>query len=79
MKDGLMRVRYAFNHVTSSPFSITPTYRTLLRMNCEEHPTLCVEVTTNGLDYIRVVFEDYKTGAAPFVVNCEKKQSRLIL
>jgi hypothetical protein len=59
MKDGLMRVRYTLNHVTSSPFTMTPTYRTLLPMDYEEHPALCVEVTTNGMNHIRVIFEDY--------------------
>ncbi|CAF3491246.1 unnamed protein product [Rotaria socialis] len=74
MKDGVMRVRYTFNHVTSSPFTMTPTYRTLLRMDYEEHPALCVEVTTNGQGRITVIFEDYEVDDTP-LVNCEKTNS----
>ncbi|CAF4138845.1 unnamed protein product [Rotaria magnacalcarata] len=74
MKDGVMRVRYTCNHVKSSPFTITPTYRTLLQMDYEEHPVLCVEVTTNGQGRITVIFEDYEANDTP-LVNCKQTDS----
>jgi len=35
-------------------------------MDYEERPALSVEVTTNGLGHITVIFEDHETGNAPF-------------
>jgi hypothetical protein len=60
-----MPVCYTLNHVTSTPFTMSSTDRTLLRMDYEEHPALCVEVITNGLGHITVIFEDHETGNAP--------------
>ncbi len=60
-----MPVRYTLNHVSSTSFTMSSTDRTLLRMDYEERPALSVEVTTNGLSHITVIFEDHETGNAP--------------
>ncbi len=74
IKDGLMRVRYTHNQVTSSPFLKNEKHRTLLQMDDEERPAIYVEVTATDFDGVRVIFEDYKIGDAPIlVVNCLQK------
>ncbi|UJR35157.1 hypothetical protein I4U23_027926 [Adineta vaga] len=73
IEEGVMRVRYTHNRVTSSPFMMNQKHRTLLRMNDEERPAIYVEVTATDFDGIRVIFGDYKVGDAPLlVVNCLK-------
>lgn len=68
-----MRVRYAHNLVSSSPFMMNQKHRTLLRMDDEERPAIYVEVTATDFDGVRVIFGDYKIGDAPvLVVNCLK-------
>lgn len=70
-----MRVRYGHNQAVSSPFFISQKHRTLLRMEDEERPAICVEVTATDFDGVRVVFSDYKVGDAPLlVVNCLKDE-----
>jgi len=73
IKEGVMRVRYTNNRVTSSPFMMNQKHRTLLRMEDEERPAIYVEVTATDFDGVRVIFGDYKIGDAPLlVVNCLK-------
>ena len=55
IKDGLMRVRYTRNRVTSNPFMINQKHRTLLRMDDEERPAIYVEVTATDFDGVRVI------------------------
>ena len=69
-KDGVMRVRYTHNRVTSSPFMMNQKHRTLLRMDDEERPAIYVEVTATDFDGVRVIFGDYKIGDAP-LLGCE--------
>ncbi|CAF4006334.1 unnamed protein product, partial [Adineta steineri] len=74
IKEGVMRVRYTHNRVTSSPFMINQKHRTLLRMDDEERPAIYVEVIATDFDGVRVIFSDYKIGDAPLLlVNCLKK------
>ncbi|CAF1138697.1 unnamed protein product [Adineta steineri] len=74
IKEGVMRVRYTHNRVTSSPFMMNQKHRTLLRMDDEERPAIYVEVTATDFDGVRVIFGDYKIGDAPLLlVNCLKK------
>ncbi|CAF2933999.1 unnamed protein product [Rotaria sp. Silwood2] len=76
IQDGLMRVRYTNNRVTSCPFVMNDKHRTLLRMDDEERPAINVEVTATDFDGIRVIFGDYKIGDAPvLLVNCLQNDS----
>ncbi|CAF3386362.1 unnamed protein product [Rotaria sp. Silwood1] len=76
IQDGLMRVRYTNNRVTSHPFVMNDKHRTLLRMDDEERPAIYVEVIATDFDGVRVIFGDYKIGDAPILlVNCLKDDS----
>ena len=75
IKDGLMRVRYKHNQITSVPFKINAKHRTLLRMEDEEQSALHVEVTATDFNGVRVIFQDYQIGDAPvLIVNSLEKE-----
>ncbi|CAF0869350.1 unnamed protein product [Rotaria sordida] len=76
IQNGLMRVRYTHNRVTSRPFLMNEKHRTLLHMEDTERPAIYVEVTATDFDGVRVIFGDYKIGDAPvLLVNCLKDES----
>jgi hypothetical protein len=55
--DGLTRILYTNNHVTSAPFIVNQKHRTLLRMDDEELPSIYVEVTTTDFMMLALFVE----------------------
>ncbi|CAF1301189.1 unnamed protein product [Rotaria sordida] len=73
MQDGVMRVRYTHNRISSTAFVFNQKHRTLLRMDDEERPALQVEIIATDFDGFRIVFGDYTIGDSPvLLVNCLK-------
>ncbi|CAF3740023.1 unnamed protein product, partial [Rotaria sordida] len=75
IEQGLMRVRYTHNRISSVVFRFNDKHRALLHMDDEERPALQVDVVATDYDGFRIVFGDYKTGDSPvLMVNCLKNR-----
>ncbi|CAF3870792.1 unnamed protein product [Adineta steineri] len=75
IEQGLMRVRYAHNHLAISTFVFKEKQRTLLHMDDRERPALQTDVVISDNSGCRIVFGDYKIGDSPILlVNCLKKR-----
>ena len=64
----MLCVRYANNRSSIVRFSIKEKDDRLLKMNCEENPSLHLLILSTDFDGYQIIFNDYRDGDAPLLI-----------